>query len=471
MNKIKTVIATFVTATLMAIAAIAQAQPEAKKTPAQPNAQDILKKVSNKLVKAESYQFEGQTSFEMKSEGIQIKVDLPFVIAQNKEGKYKIEMRIPILGKIQMVCDGKNEWMYFDFDKEYSKKPFVKNEGTESLAQIASALQMFGLPLADATGTNTNSDVKTANILREETVNVNGNDVACYVIEVEYDLSKNPLAGVADALMESKPGEAEADAKLQKLQKAFKEGTSKMTMWIDKENAVIVRHQSTGGLLGNLLGAFGNGTEANILTDMQIVKLNETLPESLFIFTPPADAKEKVEKAPATEEPDHTNLVGSPAPEFALKDLSGKTVSSTSLRGKVVVLDFWASWCGPCRETMPEIEKLHRDFKDKGLVVLGVNDEEAETARGFIQKNGFTFSTVVDEGSGLSDQFGVTAIPQTLIIDRDGKVFAHFFGTGEGDNLREAIKVALATNAENSAKPVKKIAPTRPARVTAKTRR
>jgi peroxiredoxin len=240
-------------------------------------------------------------------------------------------------------------------------------------------------------------------------------------------------------------------------------------MWIDKERLMIVRHDSTGGMLGQLLGVFGQSSAANITTELKVAKMNETLPETLFTFTPPADAKERVEKATA-EEPDRINLVGTPAAEFALKDLNGKPVHSTGLRGKVVVLDFWASWCGPCRETMPEMEKLHREFKDKGLVVLGINDEEAETARQFIQKNGYTFPTLSDEGSGLSDQYGVNAIPQTFIIDRDGKVFAHFFGTGESQKLREAVKVALNTKPENSAKLTRK-APPRPARATAKARR
>jgi peroxiredoxin/outer membrane lipoprotein-sorting protein len=476
MTKIKAIIATFAISTLMAIAAIAQDLPQASTPPAQPDAKEILKKVSHNLLKAESFQLEGQTTFEMKSEGIQVKVDLPFAIAQTRDGKYKAEVRIPILGKVLMSCDGKNEWMYFDFDKEYSKKPFVKKEEAtdpQTLAYVAGAFQMLGLPFADVAGADTSSDAKNARILREEKININGGEVACYVIEVEYDLSKNPLMGLADTLMESKPGEAQEanpqSEKLEKLRKAMKEGTGKVMMWVDKERFLIVRHDSTGGLLGQLLGVFGESGAANISTELKVAKMNETIPEAFFTFTPPADAKEKIEKAPA-EEPASTSLVGSPAAEFTLKDLNGKPVKSSSLRGKVVVLDFWASWCGPCRETMPEVEKLHRDFKDKGLAVFGVNDEEAAEAREFVQKNGYTFPTLLDEGSALSDQYGVTAIPQALIIDRDGKVFAHFFGTGKSDDLREAVKVALATKAENNPKPARK-APPRPGRVAAKGRR
>jgi len=479
MTKIKAVATTFAIALLVTVAAVAQDQPQVATPTAQPvapDAKEILKKVSHNLLTAESFQLEGQVSFEMKSEGILIKVDLPFAVAQTKEGKYKAEVRIPILGQVLLACDGKNEWIYFAFDKEYSKKPFVKKEEAadpQSLAYMAGAFQMLGLPFADVAGADTSGDVKNARVLREEKININGGEVNCYVIEVEYDLSKNPLMGLADAVMEAKPGEGpEAppqSEKLEKLQKAMKEGSAKITLWVDKERLLIVRHDSAGGVLGQVLSVFGESGAARITTELKVAKMNEAIPEAFFAFTPPADAKEKIEKAPA-EEPDRVNLVGTPAAQFALKDLNGKPVTSTSLRGKVVVLDFWASWCGPCRETMPEVEKLHREFKDKGLVVFGVNDEEAETARQFIQKNGYTFPTLLDEGSELSDQYGVQAIPQTLIIDRDGKVFAHFFGTGEGENLRQAVKIALNTKAETGAKPARKASP-RPARAAAKTRR
>ncbi len=107
---------------------------------------------------------------------------------------------------------------------------------------------------------------------------------------------------------------------------------------------------------------------------------------------------------------------------------------------------------------MPHVEKLHREFKDKGLVVLGINDEDIDDIRQFVQKNGYTFPTLIDVESAVSELYGVSSIPQTLIIDRDGKVFAHFYGTGEEENLRAAVKIALETKdtKAEAAKPAKR---------------
>jgi thiol-disulfide isomerase/thioredoxin len=135
-------------------------------------------------------------------------------------------------------------------------------------------------------------------------------------------------------------------------------------------------------------------------------------------------------------------LLGNPAANFSLPDLSGQSHSLASMRGKVVLLDFWASWCGPCRRSMPHIEALHREYGPRGLVVLGVNSETAAKAKDYLQANGFTFPTLVDNGGNVGQQFQVSGIPTTVLIDRSGRVSAYLVGAGSEGRLRAAVMKA-----------------------------
>jgi thiol-disulfide isomerase/thioredoxin len=132
-------------------------------------------------------------------------------------------------------------------------------------------------------------------------------------------------------------------------------------------------------------------------------------------------------------------LLGRPAADFSLSDLSGRAYRLGSLRGKVVVLDFWASWCGPCRRSMPQIEALHREFARKGLVVLGVNSEDPDAASKYLREKGYSFPTLMDKTGTVGNQFNVKGIPTSVVIDRTGKVSAYLVGAGTEDRLRTAV--------------------------------
>jgi peroxiredoxin len=109
---------------------------------------------------------------------------------------------------------------------------------------------------------------------------------------------------------------------------------------------------------------------------------------------------------------------------FTLTSMDGKTFSLEALRGKVVLLNFWATWCPPCRKEMPDMEALYRRFQKKGLVVLAVSDEERETVVGFLAKQNYTFPILLDPGRKVNDAFGVEGIPKSFIFDAEGKLVA-----------------------------------------------
>ena len=109
-------------------------------------------------------------------------------------------------------------------------------------------------------------------------------------------------------------------------------------------------------------------------------------------------------------------------PEFALKDLGGKTWTFSELRGKVVLVNFWATWCPPCRKEMPDLETLYQRFGPKGLVVLGISDEEAAKVEPFIRERKVSFPVLLDPGRKVNEMFVVQGIPRSFVYDREGRL-------------------------------------------------
>ncbi|MBU2870788.1 TlpA family protein disulfide reductase [Colwellia sp. E2M01] len=112
-----------------------------------------------------------------------------------------------------------------------------------------------------------------------------------------------------------------------------------------------------------------------------------------------------------------------PAPDFTLKSLSGENLKLTEQRGKIIVLNFWASWCGPCRVEMPVLQDFYTKYQDLGVSVWGVNvEQENQAGRDFLKGLDLSFPILFDSSNSISDVYDVEAMPTTVIIDRDGLV-------------------------------------------------
>ncbi len=109
---------------------------------------------------------------------------------------------------------------------------------------------------------------------------------------------------------------------------------------------------------------------------------------------------------------------------FTLIDLSGKTWTLKDLRGRIVLVNFWATWCPPCRKEMPDLETLNQRFGPQGLVILGISDEDAATVQPLIVQQKVTYPILLDHGRKVNELFQIEGIPKTFIYGRDGKIVA-----------------------------------------------
>ena len=115
--------------------------------------------------------------------------------------------------------------------------------------------------------------------------------------------------------------------------------------------------------------------------------------------------------------------VGSVAPGFTLQANNGKNIKLGELRGQVVMINFWATWCGPCRQEMPHLNRIHERYQKAGFILLGVNlDEQPEAAHAMVRKLAIGFPVLFDSGKRVSRLYDVSAMPSTILIDRDGRV-------------------------------------------------
>jgi len=135
-------------------------------------------------------------------------------------------------------------------------------------------------------------------------------------------------------------------------------------------------------------------------------------------------------------------LVGGPAPQFQLDNLDGTKTQISDYRGKVVLLNFWATWCKPCKQEMPEIQAAYEAFKDEGFVVLAINfGEKQKKAEKLVKEMGLTFPILLDKDLKVAERHNVISLPVTFFIDPNGVIKERVFGgTLTKDQIAAAIQ-------------------------------
>ena len=143
--------------------------------------------------------------------------------------------------------------------------------------------------------------------------------------------------------------------------------------------------------------------------------------------------------------------VGTEAPDFKLADLAGNEVSLKEFRGKVVAIVFWASWCPHCRKEIPELIKLDREYRDKGLEMLAVSPREsAQKLKPFAEKNGITYRVLLDSKGEVSATYKIVGVPSLVIVDRGGVI--KYSGIGLPEEAKKILKDLLKGDEKETGK-------------------
>ncbi len=196
-------------------------------------------------------------------------------------------------------------------------------------------------------------------------------------------------------------------------------------------------------------------TEAQFTMQYAQPKWNHDIAPATFAFAPKANDKKVTDFAPpgmGGDGPSQDELVGKPAPSFSGTAVDGQPLSLEALRGKVVVLDFWATWCPPCKRALPHIQAISADYADKGVVVIGVNRDrpgQEQLVRDYSTDNDITFRHILEGSGAIANNYGVTGIPCTVIIDGEGVIQAIHTGFAPGGEKKYRAELDKLLAGEN----------------------
>jgi peroxiredoxin/outer membrane lipoprotein-sorting protein len=366
----------------------------------------ILKDVSTKAQAAKEYAFEGKIELagQHGTDPGKILSQAKVRLAIGSGGKYLVDLDAGDKGAYQLISNGQKSWAFVPKMKQYMEEEAGAAEGDDSETESDSE--------RDEAEVWSRLVVPILARLYPEAAKVGPGGEAELVIGKKK--VKGPIVRIA-----AKPG---------------KKGEVVVTdLVLEPETLNLGRLVQTT--------VTNEGGVKNILrltVDFTSLQLTEPPPESTFVFVAPKNAK-LVESLPI---PGQTGsfLLNHAAPDFDLKTLDGQRTKLSDLRGHPVLLDFWATWCGPCRRELPSIAKLATEYKERGLVVLGVNDEGKGKARDFAAKNGLGFANLDDGDQKMYKSYRVHLIPSVFLIDADGKVVRFFRGAHEYEALKASLK-------------------------------
>ncbi len=355
----------------------------------QPDPKDLLLHSGDAIKKAPSYQIHSLSLIETHG-GVNNKIEMPAVISVRRPDRMRIESQSGP-DAMTVVSDGSHTYVYLDRQKKFIKRAATTSPETA----LGENGVLRNLP-------DISNSLQSVKITGEKTMEIDDKAYDCWVVEARYDTIKLP-----DQQMTITGG----------LQ----------ISWISKTLGLTLQSSFTAHLV---IGSLPEPVEMTQATTTMGLTLNAALPDSLFVFTPPEGAKETADwTLPGILKPD---LEGKLAP--ILK-------GAPPTEGKVVLLDFWTTWCAPCKKELPVLEKLHQEFRAKGLVVVGVNvGDDAQAIAKYRTAAGLTYPSLqLTAEDDLLKSLSVNAYPTVILIDREGKIALYDIGAKGEPLLRAAL--------------------------------
>ncbi len=187
------------------------------------------------------------------------------------------------------------------------------------------------------------------------------------------------------------------------------------------------------------------GVKYNITEKHTHIKVNPEFSEGFFTFVPPKDAKLVETFEDGSQQAVESQLIGKPAPDFTLKDIEGKDIKFVDFKGQVVIIDFWATWCGPCRIMIPGLITLQDQYASREFKIIGIStDRTSDIVASFAKENKINYLLLMADEKVTNDYGGILAIPTTFVIDKKGVVRYSYVGTTEISALQKLVEELLA---------------------------
>lgn len=368
----------------------------------------LLTEVCHRYADAKSYHIEAVEEHTSTSELNRSWQKTMMTAIVMPSGRYRYEGTFAG-GNAVLISDGKHEWEYVPGRKAYTQQSLADEDASKKMIHapesiIARNAKEIARGLAQIA-----SNLKSANYLPDETVTIKDKKFECYVINI-----------------------AEADFKTH-----LPYATRQSTLWIDKDRLVIVKRTEQFNPIAKNPENPRPIFASDVLATFPVADLNAQEPDASFTFDPPKDTVLVSDFAA----PDQgiTLLMGKLAPQIRFRGPDGKITTLSSLQGKPVFLDFWASWCGPCNSAIPDLLKLHASTSSKGLTWIGIdNDSNPDAAEKFAKEQGIPWPNYHDIDGSMGAAFMRHTVPLGVLLDAKGQII--FYKPGyQVSELRGAI--------------------------------